>query len=49
VENPLIRREKPKGVNTKLKILGGRTRKSRGILRRKNVIAVCIITRVWTT
>jgi hypothetical protein len=42
--------EKPKRVEAKLKIFGGETRKSKKLLRRrKNVIDVCTMTRVWTT
>lgn len=35
-------------MEAKLKILGGRMRKSKGLLRRrKNAIDVCTMTRVW--
>jgi hypothetical protein len=41
--------EQPKEVEAKLKILDGGTRKSKGLFRkRKNVIDVCTIIRVWT-
>jgi hypothetical protein len=40
--------EQPKGVETKLKILGDRVRKSKGLLRRMNDIDICTMTRVWT-
>jgi hypothetical protein len=42
--------EQPKGVEAKLKILEGETRKSKGLLRRsKNAIDICTMTIVWTT
>ena len=41
--------EQPKGVEAKLKILGGGTRKFKDLLRRrKNAIDVCIMIGVWT-
>jgi hypothetical protein len=40
--------EQPKGVETKLKILSGGSRKSKGLLwRRKNAIDICTMTGVW--
>lgn len=40
--------EQPKGVETKLKILSGGSRKSKGLLwRRKNAIVICTMTGVW--
>jgi hypothetical protein len=42
--------EQPKRVETKLDILGGGTRKSKGLLRRRtNVTDVFTMTGVWTT
>jgi hypothetical protein len=42
--------EKTKGVEAKLKILGGRTRKSKELLRRrKNVVDDCTMVGVWTS
>jgi hypothetical protein len=40
--------EQLKGVEAKLKILDGRTRKSKGILRRKKIVHICTMIGVWT-
>ena len=41
--------EQLKGVEAKIKILDGRTRKSKGILRRKKIVHICTMIGVWTT
>jgi hypothetical protein len=41
--------EQLKGVEAKLNILDGRTRKSKGILRRKKIVHICTMIGVWTT